>query len=823
MKEAYSQAEESSQSLLERMKVAKQTMKEVELEDRRKFNGDGAERYSEANQALATDRTNLELTTYQRNKLVKSLKEVESKIDARGLSSGSNAEIVSTRDSIEEEKKQLEARLEEARGKSLEARDEMFRARRVRQDPSASADEVRDATYVEGGAKEDAGQAMEEMRLARRRLQAVGSRLEQYEYEIDRRGIKQGDETLGRGSTTAEESLLARARAVEKSLKQQQESSPTSGREETSKAQKSNGQDAGAQGSTAQRPSFFEMAEKEGVFDQAGIRIEERTAERRAADALRQEGISPEVAQRSAREVQLDIDRAAAGVTSERMMSTARDVDRVRSLEAQRNEMSGISTVENYGEAVARRDAAAQKFESTLSNMYASPQDARRALEQSVEERGFSSSVKDLQQFPEKYGEIKTGGTVGWKDREAREVTVENSAEGLSRYREGSMSRAAAENDLAKGVERIVAERTGQTVEANERQAAERSMKGLQQEYDRVSSERVQLPTERQLKRELSEMVRRADPDTLEQFVSKGERAAASVERDASAERLLDSNDRVERAFKTMYKDPKEARKQFEDAAYREGLNRTTASFKGAEKKLYERPETFGEVRGAPKERGQRSGEGKENRRSSNAASVAQAGAVASGVGQQASRLRRSAEQGEQSEESKEIESTGQSVRKAAGQASKIGGSERTAGSAGSGERRRTAPVNQGPSTNDRKEAILATREYTENARATRASLGITTSERKGQTATGTATRVEGQQSQTVGATNGGSTIAGGATKGGSGAAASSEVQRRSAEQAAERARQRGARLAGAYSGAYTAVQVSRAVGGKLTNGIQQY
>jgi len=71
--------------------------------------------------------------------------------------------------------------------------------------------------------------------------------------------------------------------------------------------------------------------------------------------------------------------------------------------------------------------------------------------------------------------------------------------------------------------------------------------------------------------------------------------------------------------------------------------------------------------------------------------------------------------------------------------------------------------------------------------------------------------------------TNTESTIAGEATKGGSGAAASSEVQRRSAEQAAERARQRGAKVAGAYSGGYTAVQVSRQVGRRFTEGIQRY
>jgi len=815
------------------------------------------ERYSDAYKAIRTDRTNLELNTYQRNKLVGNLSEVESKIDERRFASGSNAEIIRARDNIAEEKKQLEARLEAARGQSLEARDMMFRATRVRQDPNASADEVRDATYAEVGAKEDAGQAMEEMRLARRRLQSVGSRLDQYEYEIDRRGIGQDDETPGRGQTTAEESLLARARTVESSLRQQQESSATSTREESSKAQDPNGQDASEQGSRSQstngqgtnrqstngprtpeagvgqRPSFFEMAEKEGVFDRAGVRIEERTAERRAAASLRQEGVSPEVAQRSVREVQQDIDRAAAGVSSERMMSTARDVDRVRSLEAQRNEMSGISTVENYGEAVAKREAAAQKFESALSNTYASPEEVRRAFEQSVEERGFSSSVTDLQKSPETYGEVKAGGTVGWKDREARAVTVESSAEGLSTYREGSMSRAAAENDLAKGVERIVAERTGQTVEPNERQAAERSMKGLQQEYDRVSSERVQLPTERQLKRELSEMVRRADPDTREQFVSKGEREAASVERDASVERLLDSNDRVERAFKTMYKDPNAAREQFEDAAYRKGFNRDTSSFKQAEKKLYAAPETFGEVRRAPQEREQRSGEERENTRSSDSASVAQAGAVANGMGQQANRVRKSAEQGEQSEESREIESTGQSVRKATAQASKLGRSERTGGSDSSGEGGRTAPVSPGPSTADRKEAILATREYTESARETRSSLGIetsgietsgmTTSEGKGQTTTGPSIRIEGQQSRTAAVTNTESTIAGEATKEGTGAAASSEVQRRSAEQAAERARQRGAKVAGAYSGGYTAVQVSRQVGRRFTEGIQRY
>jgi len=91
-------------------------------------------------------------------------------------------------------------------------------------------------------------------------------------------------------------------------------------------------------------------------------------------------------------------------------------------------------------------------------------------------------------------------------------------------------------------------------------------------------------------------MLRGADAKTQKRFSSKMEGAVAAGERKEAIERVLDSNERVDKAFSTMYSNPRRARISFEEAAYREGITTSSPAYKGATRQLYDQPERFGEL-----------------------------------------------------------------------------------------------------------------------------------------------------------------------------------------------------------------------------------
>jgi hypothetical protein len=201
---------------------------------------------------------------------------------------------------------------------------------------------------------------------------------------------------------------------------------------------------------------------------------------------------------------------------------------------------------------------------------------------------------------------------------ENAEMRVETAAQGMREYRDGTLAKAASRSEVQRSVERAVAERKGEKVSEAERQRADAGVAGLQNEYNLVKNERSQLPSDEQSKRELVGMMRSADGQTQERFRSKVEGAVASEERKEAMERMMSSNERVDRAFGRIYSNPNRARIAFEEEAYREGVRTSSSAYKGATRNLYDQPDRFGEVKASKAERsadGGQVGASKENQK----------------------------------------------------------------------------------------------------------------------------------------------------------------------------------------------------------------
>ena len=345
--------------------------------------------------------------------------------------------------------------------------------------------------------------------------------------------------------------------------------------------------------------TFFERAEREGVFGKSATEINERAAERRAGETLRGSGVSREEANQIAGSVRAQVSDGAREEKVNRMMRVASTIDRSDELDKDATMLESVSTVRGYDDALERRTKSAGAFEDALSSRFKSPREAREAFESRVDSEGFERSMNDLQKRPETFGRLRSDWLgPSWKDMENAETRVETAAQGIREYREGTVAEAASRSEVQRSVERAVAERKGETITEAERQRAKAGVEGLQNEFNLVRNERSQLPSNEQSKRELVGMMRSADGQTQERFRSRMEGAVASEERKEAMERMLDSNERVDQAFGRIYSNPKRARIAFEQEAYREGVTTSSNAYKESTRRLYNEPERFGDVRG---------------------------------------------------------------------------------------------------------------------------------------------------------------------------------------------------------------------------------
>lgn len=362
----------------------------------------------------------------------------------------------------------------------------------------------------------------------------------------------------------------------------------------------------------AEGKSLYDIAregDREGAFDKAGSNLKGREAAL-GRDAEEQD-IDPETIEQARSDVEKSVDELTQGEKAEKILGKDEMYVRVQDLERKEREMAEIASG-SYKDVHKQRSQAERELEHKMVGIYGDKApEARENFEEAVDKEGFDAAVKKMARRPESFAETKEGATVGWKDREAADMDVASSAEGLNKYPKDSVARAAAKNDLAKAVEVKKREQTpysfmkdtlqqGESpkeITDEEMSRAEESLNGLQDEFNRVKAERMQYPSKRQLEREMKAEIRSSNEETLDRVISEGESRAISADIREKSEKVMDSDDEMDRAFKKIYEDPDIARARFEGEAFKDGIDSESDAFKKAEAKLYRTPEQFGEVK----------------------------------------------------------------------------------------------------------------------------------------------------------------------------------------------------------------------------------